>query len=138
MPTSPNRAVQRSPVHRMRPCASSTNARGIRSSAASSSSEHRGHSAENEQHAPQVRHMADPSSRIVAALMIPAMSFHETSAKRKQRRHPRLGPFDFGEDMHAQRAAKRGTVRIIRPNVDRHWIEQKDGFCKAGGPFYAG
>jgi hypothetical protein len=55
----------------MRPRESSTNARGIRSSVASSSSENRGHSDENEQHAPQARHMADQSSRTSAAIMIP-------------------------------------------------------------------
>jgi hypothetical protein len=42
----------------MRPRSSSTKARGICSRAASVSSENLGHSAENEQHAPQVLHAA--------------------------------------------------------------------------------
>src|SRR5439155_16797948 len=58
----PQRAAQRSPSHRIRPCLSSTNARGIRSSAVSSSNENRGHSSEKEQHAPQAWHAAASSA----------------------------------------------------------------------------
>jgi hypothetical protein len=52
-------AEQRSPLHRMRPCPGSTKAVGMRSRSASSSVENRGHSFENEQHAPQLWQMAD-------------------------------------------------------------------------------
>src|SRR5438270_176941 len=58
----PTRAAQRSPSHRILPCLSSTNARGIRSSAVSSSNENRGHSDEKEQHAPQAWHAAASSA----------------------------------------------------------------------------
>ena len=73
-PTSPTSAEHRSPSQRMRPWSSSTNRRGIRSRAASSSSENRGHSRENEQHAPQARHMESPSSGMsVAPVVITAI-----------------------------------------------------------------
>jgi hypothetical protein len=80
------------------------NARGIRSSVASSSSENRGHSGENEQHAPQARHMADPSSRIAAATI--GISFHKR--RRSGANSVTCGSVHsmFGEDMRAQRVAK--------------------------------
>src|SRR5215471_18962932 len=62
MPTSPTSAAQRSPLHRMPPRSPSTYAWGIRSRSASLSNENRGHSRENEQHAPQARHSEAVSS----------------------------------------------------------------------------
>jgi hypothetical protein len=61
-PTSPTRAAQRSPLHRIRPRSLSTKARGIRSRAASSSNENRGHSGEYEQQAPQAWQLSAASS----------------------------------------------------------------------------
>src|SRR5262249_1621663 len=53
-PTSPTRAEHRSPLHRIRPCSTSTNACGIRLSSAASSNENRGHLGENAQQAPPI------------------------------------------------------------------------------------
>jgi hypothetical protein len=55
-------AAQRLPLHRIPPRSSSTYIGGIRSRLISLSNEKRGHSVENEQHAPQDRHVADLSS----------------------------------------------------------------------------
>jgi hypothetical protein len=62
IPTSPTRAAQRLPLHRMRWWSSSTYSWGIRARSASLSKAKRGHSDENEQHAPQVRHAEVVSS----------------------------------------------------------------------------
>lgn len=95
-PTSPTRALQRFPLQRMRPCRSSTKARGIRSRSASASKANRGQSAENEQHAPQARHTRPASGVIpVVFVMIPEgrrIRRHlETASKASCAAHPGHG-----------------------------------------------